>query len=79
MITQRTKNITLITYQIIKLFGQKTNFTLDLISCNMNHPEFIRQTKLIEKNSKLKSLIQLMKLVTLDKVWNWIQNRIKLA
>ena len=46
----------------------------------MNHPEFIRQTKLIEKNSKLKSLIQLMKLVTLDKVWEiGYKNRIKLA
>ena len=67
--------------KIIKLYSdKKTNFTLDLISCNMNHPEFIRQTKLIEKNSKLKSLIQLMKLVTLDKVWEiGYKNRIKLA
>ena len=32
----------------------KTNFTVDLISCNMNNPEFISQTKNLEKNLNIK-------------------------
>lgn len=40
--------------KIIKLFSMnKKNFTLDLITCNMNNEEFIRQTKLIEKQFKI--------------------------
>ena len=56
--------------KIIKLYSdKKTNFVVDLISCNMNNPEFIRQTKLIEKNSRLRLLIQSMRLVIQNKAW----------
>ena len=38
----------------IKIFSQnKKMFTLDLITCNMNNEEFIRQTKEIEKKFKI--------------------------
>ena len=40
--------------KLIKLFSQnKENFTLDLISCNMNNKNFIRETKLLEKALKI--------------------------